>query len=96
MLLLPWQPRDEKSDLRTCKVISKVIVKMMLTNFVLLLHINKHEICKKFAPIVSLIAVNAVCKVDAKALANSNLHKFASLANLVAKTNFANYFARLV
>ena len=93
MLLLPWQPRDEKC---TCKVISKVIVKMMLTNFVLLLHINKHEICKKIAPIVSLIAVNAVCKVDAKALANLNLHKFASLANLVAKTNFANYFARLV
>ena len=36
----------------------------------------------------------AICKVEAKAFANLNLHKFASLTNLIAKINFANDFAQ--
>ena len=45
---------DENTDLRTRKVISKVIVKMTFTKFVSFLHISIHEICKKFTPIVYL------------------------------------------
>ena len=104
-----YMSRDENTDLRTRKVISKVIVKMTFTKFVSFLHISIHEICKKFTPIVYLLLPwSQYAKLKQKRLqiwicinllrwqiyANLNLDKFASLTNLIAKINFANDFAQ--